>query len=325
MSKIKYYYDTETCRYERHKASTKDIIINILGFIIVSLVFSTILVIAYTSAFDPPHIALIKEQNKELKYYNKIIGSELDDIREKVDFIQEKDKLVYRVIMESDPIPESVWNGGTGGHKKYQELLNKNLAYEDLILSKFKQIDEIKKKIYLQTKSYDNILELAKNKEKMLNHIPSIQPVARKDMNRVASGFGMRLHPIHKVWRMHTGLDFSAPRGTPIYASGDGVVTKVKYSYAGYGRQVEIDHGFGYKTKYAHMQKYIVREGQKVKRGELIGYVGNSGASTAPHLHYEVIKNNKKVNPVHYLFKDLSDKEYEEVIKQASQKNQSLS
>jgi len=156
-------------------------------------------------------------------------------------------------------------------------------------------------------------------------HIPSIQPVARKDMNRIASGFGMRLHPIHKVWRLHAGLDFSARRGTPIYATGDGIVKKVEFRYSGYGRQVEIDHGYGYRTKYAHMQKYIVKKGQKVKRGQLIGYVGNSGSSTAPHLHYEVIKNNKKVNPVHYLFRDLTDEQYEEVLKQASQKNQSLS
>ncbi|MFK7899925.1 MAG: M23 family metallopeptidase [Cyclobacteriaceae bacterium] len=325
MSKIKYYYDTETCRYERYKTTTKDFILNTVGFFVTTFLLAIAIVFGYTRFFDPPHVAVIKEQNKELKYYYEIMDKELKDLDAMADFLQEKDRSIYRIIMESEPLPSSVWNGGTGGYKKYKELINKNLGYETVILSKLKQLDKIKRKMYLQTKSYDKILELAKGKETMLSHIPSIQPLSRKDLNRLASGFGMRLHPIHKVWRLHAGLDFSAPRGTPIYATGDGVVKLTKYSYKGYGRQVEINHGYGYVTKYAHMQKYVVKQGQKVKRGQLIGYVGNSGSSTAPHLHYEIIKKVKKINPIHYMYRDFTDEEYNELLKKASEKNQSLS
>ena len=193
-----------------------------------------------------------------------------------------------------------------------------------MILEKLKQIDDVKRKMYIQTKSYDKIIALAKDKDKMLSHIPSIQPVSKKEMNRIASGFGMRMHPIFKTWRMHAGIDFSAPSGTPIYATGDAIVSRAAY-VGGYGNQVTLDHSYGYKSSYAHMRSYIVRKGQKVKRGQLIGYVGNTGSSTGPHLHYEVIKNGKKVNPVYYIYQNLSEEEYDKILKQARKKNQSLS
>jgi len=324
MSKIKYYYDTETCRYEKYKASTKDVVINVAAFTIICLIFSVILITVFSSFFDLPHIAYIKEQNKELKYYYNIMDNDIKDLNTMIDHLHNKDKSIYRVIMESDPIPETVWNGGTGGNKKYKELLNKNLNYEDLILAKLKQVDELKRKMYMQTKSYDKIMALAKDKDQMLSHIPSIQPVSNKQMTRIASGFGMRLHPIFKTWRMHAGIDFSAPSGTPIYATGDAQVSRVGY-FGGYGNQVTLDHGYGYKTSYAHMRSYIVKKGQKVKRGQLIGYVGNTGASTGPHVHYEVVKNGKKVNPIYYIYLNMTDEEYDEILKQAREKNQSLS
>jgi len=325
MSKIKYYYDTETCRYEKYKASTKDIFINVTAFIIICLFFSIILISIFSSFFELPHIAYIKEQNKELKYYYTIMDKDIKELYMMADHLQNVDKSVYRVIMESDPITETVWNGGSAmGNKKYKELLNKNLNYEELILAKLKQIDDIKRKMYIQTKSYDKIMALAKDKDNMLSHIPSLQPVSKKQMNRIASGFGMRMHPIFKTWRMHAGLDFSAPSGTPIYASGDGKVSRVGY-IGGYGNQVTLDHGYGYKSSYAHMRKYVVKLGEKVKRGQLIGYVGNTGSSTAPHLHYEVIKNGIKVNPIYYIYLNMSDEEYDEILKQARKKNQSLS
>ncbi len=324
MSKIKYYYDTETCRYEKYKASTKDVVINVAAFTIICLIFSVILITVFSSFFDLPHIAYIKEQNKELKYYYNIMDNDIKDLNTMIDHLHNKDKSIYRVIMESDPIPETVWNGGTGGNKKYKELLNKNLNYEDLILAKLKQVDELKRKMYMQTKSYDKIMALAKDKDQMLSHIPSIQPVSNKQMTRIASGFGMRLHPIFKTWRMHAGIDFSAPSGTPIYATGDAQVSRVGY-FGGYGNQVTLDHGYGYKTSYAHMRSYIVKNGQKVKRGQLIGYVGNTGASTGPHVHYEVVKNGKKVNPIYYIYLNMTDEEYDEILKQAREKNQSLS
>jgi murein DD-endopeptidase MepM/ murein hydrolase activator NlpD len=183
----------------------------------------------------------------------------------------------------------------------------------------------LEKELYIQTKSYDDIVRLAKNKSKMLASIPAIQPLTNKELTRMASGFGMRIHPIYKLKRMHTGVDLAAPKGTPIYATGDGVVRFTKRNPGGYGNEIQIDHGFGYETKYAHLERFEVKPGQKVKRGEVIGFVGTSGSSTAPHLHYEVIHNGNKVNPVHYFFQDLNAEEYEKILELAAVENQSLS
>jgi murein DD-endopeptidase MepM/ murein hydrolase activator NlpD len=187
-----------------------------------------------------------------------------------------------------------------------------------------RKIDQLSKAIYVQSKSFDDVLKMAQNKEDMLAHIPAIQPVANKDLKRMASGYGYRIHPIYKTRKMHWGMDFSAPKGTAIYATGDGVIEKIKRSKRGYGNYVSINHGYGYKTFYAHLQKYVVKRKQKVKRGDIIGYVGNSGTSTAPHLHYEVIRNDKKVNPVNYYFNDLTAEEYDKMLELASQENQSF-
>jgi murein DD-endopeptidase MepM/ murein hydrolase activator NlpD len=193
-----------------------------------------------------------------------------------------------------------------------------------LIKTAAKKLDILSKQLVVQSKSLDEIVVLAKNKKEMLASIPAIQPVANKDLKRMASGYGYRIHPIYKTRKFHWGMDFSSPRGTPVYATGNGKIEKVKRSRRGYGNQVKINHGFGYKTFYAHLEKYTVRKGQKVKRGDLIGYVGTSGISTAPHLHYEVIKGNRKLNPVYFYFNDLTPEEYDRMLEMASQENQSL-
>jgi murein DD-endopeptidase MepM/ murein hydrolase activator NlpD len=194
-----------------------------------------------------------------------------------------------------------------------------------LIVSDYERIDKLKRQMYIQTRSYDEVIQLALNKVDMLASMPAIQPITNKELSRLASGFGYRIHPIYKVKKMHWGIDFSAPRGTPIYATGDGVVKLAKNSYlkTGYGNQVEIDHGYGFVTKYAHMQKFVVKKGENVKRGQLIGYVGSSGGSTAPHVHYEIIKNGKKINPIQYII-NVSDEEYRILHELASRENQSL-
>ena len=215
-------------------------------------------------------------------------------------------------------------DAGIGGVDRYSEIRSKEIDHKDLILSLSGDVDKLRRKMYIQSKSYDDILELADNKAKMFAAIPAIQPVSNKELIRLASGFGYRIHPVYKVKKLHTGIDFSAPIGTPIYATADGKVSLVKVRFSGYGKLVEIDHGFGFKTRYAHMHEFAVKEGQKVKRGQVIGYVGNTGLSTAPHLHYEVIKGNSKINPVHYFFNDLNPDEYEKVIELSSIENQSL-
>jgi murein DD-endopeptidase MepM/ murein hydrolase activator NlpD len=231
---------------------------------------------------------------------------------------------VYRVIFEAEPISESVRQAGTGGSEKYQEILNKNLKNEKLVLNAYQEIDKLKRKMYIQSKSYDEISKLIKDKSKMLAAMPAIQPISNKQLIRLTSGFGIRVHPIYKVGQFHPGIDFAAPQGTPIYATADATVKKATYE-SGYGNHVVLDHGYGYETLYGHMVKSIVKPGQKVKRGECIGYVGSTGFSTAPHVHYEVIYKGEQVNPVYFFFKDLSAEEYEKVLELASIENQSLS
>lgn len=325
MARIKYYYDTESCKYERIKVSTWDIILNLLGFFSVSFIISVIIVVLFSTYFESPKEMLLTKENQELKIYYDLLEKELGNLDGMMAALQKRDDNVYRVIFEADPIPESIRQAGTGGSEKYKEILENDLVNEDMIIQALGKVDQIKRQMYIQTKSYDEILQMARNKSKLLAATPAIQPVANKELTRLASGFGMRIHPIYKVKMMHFGVDFTAPRHTPIYSTGDGVVERVIRSFGGYGKQVVINHGFGYKTRYAHMQDFNVKKGDRIKRGDMIGTVGNSGLSTAPHLHYEILKDNKKVNPVNYFYMDLNDEEYEKILELASIENQSLS
>jgi len=326
MARIKYYYDTETCRYERIKVTTWDVVLNFLGFVAVSVVLAIGIVVISSDYFDSPEEAKLRQENKELLFQYKLLDKELDGVKDMLTVLQERDDDLYRVIFEADPIPSTVRNAGIGGAERYRQLLDQNLSQEALILQNFKKLDKLKKQMYIQTKSYDEVMAMALNKEKMLNSIPAIQPVSNKEKKRLASGFGMRPHPIYKKRKMHWGIDFSAPRGTPVYATGDGKVIRAKKSYSnhGYGHQLEIDHGYGYVTKYAHLYDFVVEPGEEVKRGQLIAYVGSTGGSTAPHLHYEVIKDGKKINPINFFFQGISDEDYEVLLELASIENESL-
>lgn len=326
MARIKYYYDTETCKYERVKVNTWDVLLNLLGFLTISLLIAVGLLFVFTKYFESPKEMMLRKENEELKYHYDLLEKEMTQVDDMLKSLQERDDNVYRVIFEAEPIPSSVRQAGAGGAEKYKDILDKDLFQEDMILSDFKRLDKLKRQMYVQTKSYDEIIKLAMHKEEMMAAIPAIQPIKNKELTRLASGFGMRIHPIYKVKKMHWGLDFAAPRGTPVYATGGGIIRKAKLSYlkTGYGNQIEIDHGFGYVTKYAHLQLLAVRKGQKVRRGDLIGYVGSTGGSTAPHCHYEIIKNGKKINPIQYIIQDVTDEEYEKLLELASRENQSL-
>lgn len=324
MARIKYYYDTETCKYERVKISRWDLFLNSLGFLTVALIFAIGLIMVYNHYFDSPKEALLKKENQEMRLYYELMNKEVDDMKEMLSVLQDKDDNVYRTIMEAEPIPSNIRNSGVGGTERYKELLGKDIEQAEMIIGALQKIEKIKKQMYIQTKSYDEILDLANKKSQMLAALPAIQPVSNKELKRLASGFGFRTDPIYKVRRMHEGVDFSADRGTPIYSTGDGVIIKVKTNIGGYGKEIEVSHGFGYVTKYAHMQDFNVKIGQRVKRGDCIGFVGSTGKSTAPHLHYEVIKNGKRVNPVYYFFQDISAEEYEKLLELASIENQSL-
>ncbi|MCS6824044.1 MAG: M23 family metallopeptidase [Cytophagaceae bacterium] len=322
MSKIKFYYDTETCKYERVQTTVSDILLNAAGFIILSLLFAAGLLFLYNHFFKSPAEQLLIKENKELKFYYKLLEKEMKEVSLVLNQLQDRDNNIYRTIFGSEPL-----NTDNKIHtiETYRELLDKNLSNKELIVSLYYKIDKIKKALYEQSKSYDNIVALAKDKDKMLMSIPAIQPLSNPDLTRLVSGFGYRMHPIYKVMMFHSGVDFHAPRGTPVYATGDGVVVTVNVNPGGYGKEIEIDHGFGYKTKYAHLDRFNVVKGKKVKRGELIGFTGSTGAATAPHLHYEVIYRGEKVNPVHYFFKDLNEQQYKKILELAEVENQSLS
>ena len=237
--------------------------------------------------------------------------------------LQERDDNIYRVIFEADPIPSTIRQAGVGGTDRYRALREELIVREDLVISTFENIDKLKKQMYIQTKSYDDILQMAKNKSDMLASIPSIQPILNKDLKRLASGYGVRMHPILKVRRMHAGCDFSAPQGTPIFATGNGTVARALHDKTA-GNMIAIDHGYGYLTKYMHMVKFEAKKGQKVKRGDIIGYVGNTGRSKAPHCHYEIWKDKKHINPVNYFYNDVTDEEYDKLLELASRENESF-
>lgn len=324
MARIKYYYDTESCKYERVKVSSWDIVLNSLGFLSLSLILAIGIFYTYNLYFQSPVEARLEKENEELKYYYELLQEEMTEASSMLTSLQERDDNVYRVIFEAEPIPSSIRDAGVGGVNRYRELTNKGLERADLVVDVHEKLDKLKKQMYIQTKSYDELLDMATNKEKYFSAVPAIQPVSNEELKRLSSGFGSRIDPILKTKKMHWGIDFSAPKGTPIYATGDGVIKLARTSLGGYGRQVEVDHGYGFVTKYAHMEMYNVKKGQKVKRGECIGYVGNSGKSTAPHLHYEVHKDGKRINPVHYFYQDLNSSEYEEILRLASIENQAL-
>lgn len=250
------------------------------------------------------------------------MGDDLGNMGVILEDISQRDDAIYRAIFGSEPYPAHLRNPGVGGVDRARDM--RGYSHSEAVISLEVAVAELQRKLVSQSRSFDEVLDLAQNRTEMLKSIPAIQPVRNEDLRRMASGFGYRIHPIYKVRKMHYGLDFSAPTGTEIFATGDGVVIKSKRLYNGFGRHVIIKHGFGYETLYAHMSETLVRKGQKVKRGEVIGLVGSTGTSSAPHLHYEVKKDGKRVNPAQYFFNDLSPEQYEEMLKKVDDANQSF-
>ena len=324
MARIKYYYDTETCKYERIKTSTGDIVLNTLGILSLTVAMAVGLLIAYSSYFESPKELILKNEVKEMEFYYENLTAEVEKLQSQLASMEYRDDNIYRVVLGAEPIDKNIREAGVGGLDRYEDIKNKNIIHSDIIVKLSENVDNLRRKIYIESKSHDDVVELAESKEKLFAAIPAIQPVANKQLIALASGFGMRVHPIYKVKKMHTGIDFAAAIGTPIYATADGSIDRLDVSFSGYGKMIEIDHGFGYRTRYAHMHGFAVRLGQKIKRGDLIGYVGDTGLSTAPHLHYEVFVNGVHANPVHYFFNDLNPAEYEKIIELASIENQSL-
>ena len=322
MAKVKYTYDSKTLSYKKIDRSWKVRLKEFTLFAFVSMAFGFVFYLAADLWFESPKERKMKRELDNMVIQYDLMNGKLDQLADVLGDIEKRDDEIYRTIFEAGPIPNEVRTAGFGGANRYKNLEGFNNS--ELLIDSRKKLDQIAGRAYVQTKSFDDGVEMARDKEKMLAAIPAIQPVANKNLKRMASGYGYRIHPIYKVRKMHWGTDFSAPTGTPIYATGDGKVTKYRRSRAGYGNHIIIDHGYGYQTLYAHMSKVDVRRGQKVKRGDIIGYIGSSGRSTAPHLHYEVIKDGRKINPVNYFFNDLSPEEYEMMLEFSSNSNQSF-
>ena len=316
MARIKYHYNTGTCNYERIKPSIWNVFFNLLGFLAVSFLFAIGISWGYSNYFGSPQEKRLRQENALLQYHYNKIRQEIDESHQTLAYLQDQDDSLYRMILEVEPMPRSVKKVTVNSKDYSLELRDKN----KLIAVTLQKVDQLKKQLHIQVESYDKLKKLAQNNEKRLAAIPAIQPLSNKDLKRLSSPFGMRLHPIHKIPVMHEGVDFAAPRGTPIYATGNGVVKLTRKSPRGYGNYVEIDHGYGFLTKYCHMQNFKVKPGQRVTRGQCIGSVGNTGTSTSPHLHYEVIKNRKKINPAHYFTNDLDAEQYEMLLELASRK-----
>ena len=323
MSGRKYKVNPDTLALEQVKMSKKDYLKKAGYYLIGGVVFATIVLFMAYTFFDSPKELMLKRENDQYAMQLDMMDGRINKLSDVLRDIEERDDNIYRTIFEAEPVSIDERRAGIGGAERYNHLKGYNNS--KLITGTTQKIDQLSRELYVQSKSFDEVYKLAKRKEDMLASIPGIQPVSNKDLRRIASGFGYRIHPIYKTLRMHDGIDFSAPTGTPIYATGNGVVEHKPGRMSGYGIVCMIDHGYGYETLYAHCSKIIVKPGQKVKRGEIIGYVGNTGRSTGPHLHYEVHKNKKKINPIHFFYQDLTPEEYEKVIEIASRPTQSMS
>ncbi len=322
MARLKYKFNPTTLNFEKISLGFRDYFFMGLRYLFAGAVIGSIGVIIYATFFKDPETAQLDREVKFLKRQISSLNNQIDTLEYFAQDLQDKDEKVYRSIFGAEPYPEHMRKGGVGGSDRYINL--KGYASSTGIIETQKRINRLQRLMVSQSKSYEEIFNLANAQEEMLQSIPAIQPVSNKDLKRLASGFGMRIHPIYKIAKMHTGLDFTADIGTEIYATGDGVIEAVDSKLSGYGHHVVIQHGYGYQTLYAHMSHVAVRVGEKVKRGQIIGYVGNTGTSTGPHLHYEVMKNGEKVDPAFYFYSDITPEQYEDLLKRAANANQSF-
>ncbi len=324
MSKVKYYYDSETLSYkkiERRRGRRLGILLlSILG----SFLAGFILLVIYLNipGIETPREKALKRELENMELQYGLLNKKMDHIQDVLGNIEDRDNSIYRMYFEANPIPEEQRLAGFGGINRYREL--EGFDNSNLIIETSKRMDILSKQLVVQSKSLDEISDLAREKESMLASVPAIQPVKNEDLSRIASGYGWRTDPFTKVRKFHYGMDFTAPRGTPVYATGNGRVERADNRATGYGNHIRIDHGFGYTSLYGHLYKYNVRVGQQVQRGDVIGYVGSTGRSMAAHLHYEIFKEEERINPINFYYGNLSPEEFDEVLKKAQQENQSL-
>jgi len=308
----KYYFNPDNLQYEQIENTTRDRWFAFIKFTLLVSLLSFVVLKVSEDVVQSPKLKKLTAERQQLAYELHLLNRDLQQYQEHLGRIAYNDDHLYRVFFEVDPIPVTKREAGTGGVQQYQQFRNK--PNSGLLVEANKNLDDVARKLVIQSKSFDEVIDLAKHKEQHMAAKPSIQPVSINELIRFGSSFGMRMHPILNQYRHHNGIDLTAPRGTKIYATADGVVVQANYTTGGYGKKIMIDHGYGYKTLYGHCYKILVERGQEVKRGEVIGLVGNTGLSTRSHLHYEVWVNNRPVNPINYYANDLSPGEYDRMI-----------
>lgn len=322
MRRIKYKFNPDSLSFDKIRLGVKALLLRLLAYSTASVIIAIIYWVIFASFFDSPKEKALKREVAQLIIQYDLIHMEMSNIEKVLDDLQKTDDNLYRTIFEAEPIPASLRQGGVGGVVRYKEL--EGYSNSRLVLETAARLDKIRKKVYVQSISFNDLITLAKEKEEMMRCIPAILPISNKDLARTASGYGLRIHPYYKITKFHYGMDFTAPSGTDIYATGNGVVAEVLSSKRGLGNNIIINHGFGYVSIYAHLERFNVRSGQKVKRGDIIGFVGSTGMSLAPHLHYEIKINGLNVDPVNYYFNDLTAEDYEKIIEIASKTGQSF-
>jgi murein DD-endopeptidase MepM/ murein hydrolase activator NlpD len=322
MKKIKYFYNTNSLRYEKLETPLRVKLLRIFGFLAAAIVTAAIISFFAFRFVGSPNEKLLSLENERLQDKYHQLNDQVKANQEQMSELVKRDNEVYRAIFEANPIPDSARARALAQEQEIARV--ENMRSSDLVNSIINSLNNLGHYISAQKKSYNEIDNLLKNKEQLLVSTPAIQPVSNKDLTRVASGFGYRIDPIYKTVKLHAGLDFAAPQGTPIYATANGTVTVAGNTGNGYGNHVVINHGYGYETLYGHMVKVKAKAGQQVKRGEVIGYVGSTGKSTGPHCHYEVHKNGQKIDPVYFFYNDLSPEQYDLLLKRAAAANQSF-
>lgn len=322
MRKIKYFYNTHTLRYEKLEVPLRVKLLRFFGFIAAALVSAAIIVWIGFRYIGSPNERILREQLEDYRISYNLMNQRIAQLQQQMAELEKRDNEVYRSIFEADPIPDSARAKKLEKSKELQ--LVERLNDHQLIASMSSQLNNLSARASFQQVSFKEIENMIQNKEKLLAAIPAIQPVSNKDLNRIASGFGTRIDPVYKVTKFHAGLDFTAPQGTPIYATADGRINEVNHNDGGYGNHVIVNHGYGYETLYAHMVRIKVRRGQSVQRGEVIGWVGSTGKSTGPHCHYEVHKNGRPIDPVYFFYNDLTPEQFDRMLKLAKASNQSF-
>jgi len=322
MSKVKYKFNKKSLTFDRVQTTFRKRALYFFSHLSTGVVFAAVVLIMAYNFVDSPKQKAMKRELEEMKLQYRVFDDQLEKVTRIIKDLQDRDDNIYRVIFEAEPIPGSIREAGIGGIDRYEKL--KGYSNSDIMIETEKKMDKIMSQLYVQSKSYDEVFNLAKNKEKMLASVPAIQPVNNKDLRRIGSYFGMRVDPFYKVRKFHEGIDFSASVGTEVYATGNGTVMEAGRGEGGYGNEVVIDHGYNYRTAYAHLSRIFVKPGQKILRGQIIGYVGNTGKSTSPHLHYEVRKNGIALNPIYFFFNDLTPVQFQMMLDLSQRPSQSM-